>query len=156
MRKDKFVDAASIKVSKTQDYDGKRLTHWTKFENHKRTEAINQDVLNRYEANDAIQIISKKQLANGKYEVKIREGIAPLTKLKGYVPHFFHTYRVVIKDVQGKQLRNIIVSGRTKHEAIKIAEDWLKNNTLAEGSDIYISPRAFDFDELNHGAHCLP
>lgn len=54
LRKNKFIDAASIKVSKTQDDDGKRLTRWTEFENHKRTETINQDVLDRYEADDAI------------------------------------------------------------------------------------------------------
>ena len=157
LREDKFVDHSSIKVSKSPARAGRRLTHWIEYKTTERYEKINQEVLDRYEADDAIQVLSKEQLEDGRYEVKIRECIPPLTKFKGYIPHFFHTYRVVIKNAQGEQEREIIGSGRTEREAIKIAEDWLKNNTLKEGSKLYISPRAFDVEsELGMSKNFAP
>ena len=74
----------------------------------------------------------------------IREGIPALNNRTGYVPHFFHEYHVTVKDANGKQIGDIIGTGTTQREAIKIAEEWQKNHTLKDGENIHITPKTFN------------
>ena len=135
--------AKRIKISGERDEDGKRLVTWTEYKNTIRTDTISAETLARFKADDAIQILSEKKLDNGQYEVKYREGGTALNKIRGYIPHFFHSYAVTVRDAGGKQTSEIIGTGRTQREAIKIAEDWKKNHTLKDGENLYISPRTF-------------
>ena len=49
------------------------------------------------------------------------------------------------QDADGKQVGNIIGTGRTQREAIKLAEDWQKNHQLKGGEQIYVLPHTFNF-----------
>ena len=143
LRKNKF--ARDIKVHETKDEIGRHLVTWREFENVKKAYRVNEKALEKFRADDAIQILSEKQLPDGSYELEVREGIPALERFGGYIPHYFHQYHVTVKNAQGKQIGDIIGTGRTQREAIKVAEEWKKNHTLKDGENIYITPRIPEF-----------
>lgn len=97
---------------------------------------------------DAIQILDEQQQEDDTYKIKVREGIPALTNRKGYVPHFFHEYHVTVRNSDGLQVGDIIGTGRTQREAIKLAEEWQKNHTLKDGENIHITPKTFNASAL--------
>ncbi len=145
LRDNKFVKQNTLKIHDTQDEDGRHLVTWTDFfANYEREYTLNKNALDKFKADDAIQILDEKQLEDGTYKVTVREGIPALTNRKGYIPYFFHEYHVTVKNADGKQIGDIIGTGRTQREAIKIAEQWQKNHTLKDGENIHITPRTFN------------
>ena len=149
MRENKFIEILSI--SEERDEHGRQLVNYKEYA-HKERElnGISKKALDNLKADDAIQILSEEETRNGKYNVKFREGIAKLGKVKGYMPHFWHRYVVQIVDAKGNFVGDPLTSGRTERDAIKLAEEWKKENPdgLKDGERIYIAPMMQDFGEF--------
>ena len=141
LRDNKFVK--NLKIHDTQDTDGRNLVTWTEYANQEREYTVDGSARGRFLMDDAIQILDERQNPDGTYKITVREGIPELNKIRGYIPHFFHEFHVAVKDAEGKQVGDIIGTGRTQREAIKIAEQWQKNHTLKDGENIHITPRTF-------------
>lgn len=152
LRDNKFVKQGTLKIHDKQDDKGKHLVTWTEYANQERTYKIDGSARARFLADDAIQILEEKELPDGTFEVTVREGIPKLTDLEGYIPHFFHEYTARVRDADGNQVGAIIGTGRTQREAIKLAEEWQKNNTLKDGEQIYIQPHTFNFGMSENSA----
>lgn len=116
------------------------------------------DMIQRFEQDGGIQIMNTKlsKDINGKVvrdadgnplqDVEVLEGPADMSKLKGYIPHFFHDYFIRVVDKNGDY--RLIGSGRNQREAVMQAEEWKKHNELADGETIHIVPKTFDFNSL--------
>ena len=145
LRNDKFVNPKSIKVS--TNADGKKVVSYKEYANHERTyEGITEEALAQMYADDAIEVLSATKRADDLYDVDVREGFGGLNRLGGYIPHFFHEYMIRLQTPDGK--RTVIGSGRTEAEAVKIAEEWLKNNTIPDNAEIFIAPKSANFETL--------
>ncbi|MBQ3451781.1 MAG: hypothetical protein IJG32_05925, partial [Selenomonadaceae bacterium] len=141
LRDNKFIK--NLKIHDTQDENGRNLVTWTEYANQEREYTVDGPARGRFLMDDAIQILDERQNPDGSYTVTVREGIPELNKIRGYIPHFFHEFHVAVKDANGKQVGDIIGTGRTQREAIKIAEQWKKNHSLKDGENIHITPRTF-------------
>ena len=142
-----------LKIGEARE-DGKKLVSWKEnsYREPKDPYLIDAKTLESFKKDDAIEIKSVRERADGMFEVRTREGHG-LHRLKGYIPHLFHKYMVRIVDKDGKPVDKygyggVINSGRTHAEAVKLANEWKKNNQLAEGEEIYIAPKAFNFESL--------
>ena len=142
-----------LKIGEARE-DGKKLVSWKEnsYREPKEPYLIDAKTLESFKKDDAIEIKSIRERADGMFEVRTREGHG-LHRLKGYIPHLFHEYMVRIVDKDGKPVDKygyggVINSGRTHAEAVKLANEWKKNNQLAEGEEIYIAPKAFNFEFL--------
>ena len=144
LKANKFVE---IKSESEADGDGKRLVSWKEYANWEKTYTVTEATLARFRADEAMQVLDVQPSGNSYYEVRVRESVPPVGKRKGYIPHFFHDFMVAVKGENGEIVANI-GSGRTQAEAIAKAEEWMKENGMAEGQQIYISPKVFDFTSL--------
>lgn len=149
LRENKFV---VIKRVGEDDGKGNRKVTYREFANWKKTYDVDEATLQAFENDEAMQVLSyEKNLDLGDgitdiYHVEVRESIPPLNKLTGYIPHFFHDYFIQVEDGTGK--RHVIGSGRTENDAIKKAEEWLKEHKSEDPGKIYISPKTFSFNSL--------
>lgn len=156
LQRNKF--ATDIKIENSRDENGKRLVNYTEFANHEREyKKISQTALENLQKDSAIQVCKIKELGeeNGEkyFSVKTLEGLPELNDRAGYIPHCFHEYMIRVKDSEGKIVDSygyggVIASGRTQREAVKMAQEWLKNNQLKDGENIYIAPKVADFSKL--------
>ena len=143
LKQNKFVRI----LREAQDADGKYSVTYREYANYERTmTGVSEAALQRMEKDAAIQILKTTQAPDGSYTVKLREGKADLHNIKGYMPHFFHEYMVRIYDKNGK-VTATLGSGRTEREAVKVAKDWLKENTLPKDAEIHIAPKMFNWAE---------
>lgn len=142
-------DNKFIEIMQTRELaDGSKAVTYKEYANHEAEyKNIDADTLDQYRNSNAMQILLERQNADGTYNVKVREGIADLNKLTGYIPHFFHQYMIRVTDKQGKVIATI-GSGRTENEAVARADEWLKDNELGADNTIRIAPKAFDFTQL--------
>ena len=136
-----------------KDKNGKQLVSWREYRNYTRQyENINEEKLATLKASEGVQILDTTEVENsgGKlYNVLVREGPADIHKLTGYVPHFFHDYFVRVVNHDGSS--EVVGSGRTETEAIKIGEQYAKEHELEEGQTIHISPKVFDIGTMSGG-----
>ena len=143
LKQNKFVRI----LREAQDADGKYSVTYREYANYKRTmTGVSEAALQRMEKDAAIQILKTTQAPDGSYTVKLREGKADLHNIKGYMPHFFHEYMIRVYDKNGK-VTATLGSGRTEREAVKVAKDWLKENTLPKDAEIHIAPKMFNWAE---------
>ena len=150
LRDNSFVDI----LRTSTDGDGNRVVTYKEYGNYEHEEVVGGDTKNwtlhdfhNSMDTDNKQVVSVSHNGDGTATVRIREGIAPLTNLTGYIPHIFHDYMIRVFDEDGNYITTI-GSGRTEKEAVKKAEEWDKENKLPEGQQIRISPKAFDFTHL--------
>lgn len=145
LRENPFVEIMRIGV---EEDDGRRLVTYKEYANHEKVyQNIDQESRDRFHADDAMQVLGEKKNGDGSYTVKVREGIPHMNRLGGYIPHFFHDYMIRVKDSDGGYVTTL-GSGRTEREAVKKAEEYLKEHALPEGQKIYISPKVMDFTAL--------
>lgn len=136
-----------VKIMKIHDEedDGRRLVTYREFANYEHTlEGVTKQALDEMRADEDMQVLEATKQADGTYKVRVREGRGDVTNRKGYIPHFFHNYMVEVRDEDGNYVTTI-TSGRTQREAVKKAEEWMKDNKLEDGQKIYIHPKIFDF-----------
>ena len=143
LKQNKFVRI----LREAQDADGKYSVTYREYANYERTmTGVSEAALRRMEKDAAIQILKTTQAPDGSYTVKLREGKADLHNIKGYMPHFFHEYMIRVYDKDGK-VTATLGSGRTEREAVQVAKDWLKENTLPKDAEIHIAPKMFNWAE---------
>ena len=143
LKQNKFVRI----LREEQDADGKYSVTYREYANYERTmTGVSEAALRRMEKDAAIQILKTTQVPDGSYTVKLREGKADLHNIKGYMPHFFHEYMIRVYDKNGK-VTATLGSGRTEREAVQVAKDWLKENTLPKDAEIHIAPKMFNWAE---------
>ena len=133
---------------------GERLVSWREYRNYeKQYNELSEDDLANLRANKAVQILDTEEVGSNEegkvYNVLVREGPADIHKLKGYVPHFFHDYFVRIVNKDGSS--EVVGSGRTEVDAVKVGEEYAKNHELEEGQTIHISPKVFDIGAMSGG-----
>ena len=136
-----------VKIMKIHDEedDGRRLVTYREFANYEHTlEGVTKQALDEMHIDEDVQVLEATKQADGTYKVRVREGRGDVTNRKGYIPHFFHNYMVEVRDEDGNYVTTI-TSGRTQREAVKKAEEWMKDNKLEDGQKIYIHPKIFDF-----------
>lgn len=136
-----------VKIMKIHDEedDGRHLVTYREFANYEHTlEGVTKQALDEMRADEDMQVLEATKQADGTYKVRVREGRGDVTNRKGYIPHFFHNYMVEVRDGDGNYVTTI-TSGRTQREAVKKAEEWMKDNKLEDGQKIYIHPKIFDF-----------
>ena len=136
-----------VKIMKIHDEedDGRRLVTYREFANYEHTlEGVTKQALDGMRVDEDMQVLEATKQADGTYKVRVREGRGDVTNRKGYIPHFFHNYMVEVRDEDGNYVTTI-TSGRTQREAVKKAEEWMKDNKLEDGQKIYIHPKIFDF-----------
>lgn len=136
-----------VKIMKIHDEedDGRRLVTYREFANYEHTlEGVMKQALDEMRADEDMQVLEATKQADGTYKVRVREGRGDVTNRKGYIPHFFHNYMVEVRDEDGNYVTTT-TSGRTQREAVKKAEEWMKDNKLEDGQKIYIHPKIFDF-----------
>lgn len=137
-----------VKIMKIHDEedDGRHLVTYREFANYEHTlEGVTKQALDGMRVDEDMQVIEATKQADGTYKVRVREGRGDVTNRKGYIPHFFHNYMVEeVRDEDGNYVTTI-TSGRTQREAVKKAEEWMKDNKLEDGQKIYIHPKIFDF-----------
>ena len=83
---------------------------------------------------------------DGFYEVHYRSQTPPINKLKGYIPHFFHDWFIMQKEIDeetGKSTYTMLDSGTTMQEATQKANKIAKENPDME---IVIQPKQFRFE----------
>ena len=145
LQDNKFVEIKSVGEKES---DGRRKITYKEYQNYKREKlVVDKKTLERFESDEDMQVIFKHKNRNGTFTVSYREGIGNVNKLTGYIPHFFHNYMIRVKDAKGKTILTL-GSGKTEREAIKKAEEWVKNNKLEKGQQVYISPKTFNFEAL--------
>ena len=126
---------------------GRFSVTYREYANRENTfEDVTPEALKGMQADEAMQILEATKNAAGTYTVKVREGRPALHELTGYIPHFFHEYMVRVTDASGKILRTI-GSGRTEREAVTFAKAWQKENALADGEVLRITPKTFDWTQ---------
>lgn len=136
-----------VKIMKIHDEedDGRHLVTYREFANYEHTlEGVTKQALDEMRVDEDMQVLKATKQADGTYKVRVREGRGDVTNRKGYIPHFFHNYMVEVRDEDGNYVTTI-TSGRTQREAVKKAEEWMKDNKLEDGQKIYIHPKIFDF-----------
>lgn len=136
-----------VKIMKIHDEedDGRHLVTYREFANYEHTlEGVTKQALDGMRVDEDMQVLEATKQADGTYKVRVREGRGDVTNRKGYIPHFFHNYMVEVRDGDGNYVTTI-TSGRTQREAVKKAEEWMKDNKLEDGQKIYIHPKIFDF-----------
>ena len=136
-----------VKIMKIHDEedDGRHLVTYREFANYEHTlEGITKQALDGMRVDEDMQVLEATKQADGTYKVRVREGRGDVTNRKGYIPHFFHNYMVEVRDEDGNYVTTV-TSGRTQREAVKKAEEWMKDNKLEDGQKIYIHPKIFDF-----------
>lgn len=136
-----------VKIMKIHDEedDGRHLVTYREFANYEHTlEGVTKQALDEMHIDEDVQVLEATKQADGTYKVRVREGRGDVTNRKGYIPHFFHNYMVEVRDEDGNYVTTI-TSGRTQREAVKKAEEWMKDNKLEDGQKIYIHPKIFDF-----------
>lgn len=136
-----------VKIMKIHDEedDGRHLVTYREFANYEHTlEGVTKQALDEMRVDEDMQVLEATKQADGTYKVRVREGRGDVTNRKGYIPHFFHNYMVEVRDEDGNYVTTI-TSGRTQREAVKKAEEWMKDNKLEDGQKIYIHPKIFDF-----------
>ena len=136
-----------VKIMKIHDEedDGRRLVTYREFANYEHTlEGVTKQALDEMHIDEDVQVLEATKQADGTYKVRVREGRGDVTNRKGYIPHFFHNYMVEVRDEDGNYVTTV-TSGRTQREAVKKAEEWMKDNKLEDGQKIYIHPKIFDF-----------
>ena len=136
-----------VKIMKIHDEedDGRRLVTYREFANYEHTlEGVTKQALDGMRVDEDMQVLEATKQEDGTYKVRVREGRGDVTNRKGYIPHFFHNYMVEVRDEDGNYVTTI-TSGRTQREAVKKAEEWMKDNKLEDGQKIYIHPKIFDF-----------
>ena len=136
-----------VKIMKIHDEedDGRRLVTYREFANYEHTlEGVTKQALDEMRVDEDMQVLEATKQADGTYKVRVREGRGDVTNRKGYIPHFFHNYMVEVRDEDGNYVTTI-TSGKTQREAVKKAEEWMKDNKLEDGQKIYIHPKIFDF-----------
>ena len=143
LKDNKFVEIKSVHEAE----NGKKLVSYKEYANWEKSYTVDAETLERFEQDDAMQVLGYEQNEDGSYTVDVREAVPPVNKLTGYIPHFFHDYMIRVKDADGNYVATI-GSGRTENDAIKKAEAWLKKNELEDGQQVYIAPKAFSFDSL--------
>ena len=154
LQRNKFVTVTSYRKNDNGSYhvtwkgsskwDPKNMKHWEK------EIIVDNDTADSMKTDEAVQVVYGEQLPTGEWKLYINEEIPPLNKLEGYIPHFFHEYMVDIKGKNGEWLGKI-TSARTEREAVRAAEEYLKDHQLEEGQTIVIRPKSFDFDTLSSG-----
>ena len=137
-----------------KDRNGKQLVSWREYRNYTHQyENVNEHQLATLQASEGVQILDTTEVGNGPdgkiYNVLVREGPADIHKLTGYVPHFFHDYFVRVVNRDGSS--EVVGSGRTETEAIKIGEQYAKDHPLTNGQTIHISPKIFDIGSMSDG-----
>lgn len=136
-----------VKIMKIHDEedDGRHLVTYREFANYEHTlEGVTKQALDEMRVDEDMQVLEATKQADDTYKVRVREGRGDVTNRKGYIPHFFHNYMVEVRDEDGNYVTTI-TSGRTQREAVKKAEEWMKDNKLEDGQKIYIHPKIFDF-----------
>ena len=154
LQRNKFVTVTNYRKNDNGSYHvtWKGSSKWAP-ENMKQLEKeiiVDNDTADSMKTDESVQVVYGEQLPTGEWKLYINEEIPPLNKLEGYIPHFFHEYMVDIKGKNGEWLGKI-TSARTEREAVKAAEEYLKDHQLEEGQTIVIRPKSFDFDTLSSG-----
>lgn len=97
LKKNPFV----IKIlSDTKTEDGKHKVTWREYKNWEKDYIVDEATYEKFKKDDSIQILSEKKLRNGEYALHVRESISPLTNRQGYIPHFFHDFRVIVSSAE--------------------------------------------------------
>lgn len=145
LRENHFVEIMRVG---TEEDDGRRLVTYKEYANHEKVyKGIDDDIFRRFREDDSIQILADRGNDDGTFDVKVRECVPHLNRLKGYIPHLFHEYMVRIQDKDGNYVATL-GSGRTEAEAVRLADEYLKNNELEAGQEIHVSPKVFSFNKL--------
>lgn len=155
------IFVTDIVETDTFDSDGKRLVHYKECANYEESYFVNAAGLARLQADaangknnrdEAVQILDAEEIGKGKYLVTVRKGIGDITKVEGYIPHFFHEYAVVVKNKDGNIVpqfegdkTGVLFTGRTELEAFNMAKQWEEEHRDELGDNkLYITPRGVD------------
>jgi len=140
----------------------KRKVTYKEYANWIQEYDVSMPQLYRFENDDAMQVLEYQDNGDGTFHVVTREAVPPVGKRKGYIPHFFHEYMIQVLDKNGNPVSRygmggFVGTGKTEVEAVKKADEWLKNAQLKDGEQVYIAPKTFDFshlgmDEAQYGA----
>ncbi|MGN8831191.1 MuF-C-terminal domain-containing protein [Selenomonas montiformis] len=145
LRDNPFVEVMAVGDA---DDTGRKLVTYKEYANYqKEYQGIDAETLQRFREDDSMQVLDERRNVDGTYDVKVREGVPHLNRLKGYIPHLFHEYMVRIQDKDGNYVATL-GSGRTEAEAVRLADEYLKNNELEAGQEIHVSPKVFSFNKL--------
>jgi len=159
LRENKFVSDLHV-TDKGEDKNGKHryLVSYMESRNYKNEHReISAADLANFRNDPGIEVVSVEEAktksgnaitgADGQplYNVVTAEGPAPLSKLTGYIPHFFHEYMIRVVDKDGNA--RLIGSARNQREAVQKGEAWLKENDLADGESIHVAPKVFDINK---------
>ena len=159
LRENKFVSDLYV-TDKGEDKNGKHryLVSYMESRNYKNEHReISAADLANFRNDPGIEVVSVEEAktksgnaitgADGQplYNVITAEGPAPLSKLTGYIPHFFHEYMIRVVDKDGNA--RVIGSARNQREAVQKGEAWLKENDLADGESIHVAPKVFDINK---------
>ena len=145
LRDNPFVEVMAVGDA---DDTGRKLVTYKEYANYqKEYHGIDAETLQRFREDDSMQVLDERRNVDGTYDVKVREGVPHLNRLKGYIPHLFHEYMVRIQDKDGNYVATL-GSGRTEAEAVRLADEYLKNNELEAGQEIHVSPKVFSFNKL--------
>ena len=160
LRENKFVSDLHV-TDKGEDKNGKHryLVSYMESRNYKNEHReISAADLANFRNDPGIEVVSVEEAktksgnaitgADGQplYNVITAEGPAPLSKLTGYIPHFFHEYMIRVVDKDGNA--RVIGSARNQREAVQKGEAWLKENDLADGESIHVAPKVFDINQV--------
>ena len=101
LKNNKFV----IKIlSDEKQSDGKHKVTWREYQNWERDAVVDKETYDKFKKDPAIQILSEEKLGDNSYALHYRESIAPLTNRKGYIPHFFHDFRVILSSAEEQKM----------------------------------------------------
>ena len=113
-------------------------------------EMVSPEELSKLKADKDVCVIDFEpvtdDLGTTLWRVDYTERIKPLTKLTGYVPHFFHKFMVYQKytNEDGEEILVTRGSGRSLKEAAKLANGYAKENP---DSEYVIRAQGFEYDE---------
>lgn len=113
-------------------------------------EIVSPEALSKLKADKDVCVIDFEpvtdDLGTTLWRVDYTERPKPLTKLTGYVPHFFHKFMVYQKytNEDGEEILVTRGSGRSLKEAAKLANGYAKENP---DSEYVIRAQGFEYDE---------
>ena len=113
-------------------------------------EMVSPEALSKLKADKDVCVIDFEpvtdDLGTTLWRVDYTERPKPLTKLTGYVPHFFHKFMVYQKytNEDGEEILVTRGSGRSLKEAAKLANGYAKENP---DSEYVIRAQGFEYDE---------